>query len=219
MLALCCANKLKTRAPSASSALIFRIWLSAACVCVIILISLECESLEMQTGPYVAQWPDRPAPRPHNLSSTYTSQPCKFPVCSQIMLSELITPPTSPPTPHFTPMASPHMLGHRFSSISWDLESKGNRDAEQASCDPHVCLSWPDRHTDGLQHYSSSPPHPDSISHRLAAPIHGMTSIFPPSLPRTLVLIGADVILDIFSEIRGLKLRGRLALPRHVVPA
>lgn len=102
----------------------------------------ECESLEMQTGPYVAQWPDRPAPQSHNLSSTYTSQPCKFPVCSQIMLSELITPPTSPP-PHFISMASPHMLGHRFSSISWDLESKGNRDAEQPSCDPHVCLSWP----------------------------------------------------------------------------
>lgn len=31
-LALCCVNKLKRRAPSASSALIFMIWPSAACV-------------------------------------------------------------------------------------------------------------------------------------------------------------------------------------------
>ena len=123
------------------------------CVCENADIFRRCERLKMQTGLYVTQWPARSAPQ-SNLSSLHTSQPCVFPVCSQIMLSELITAPD--PRPHFDPLASPTCRATGFPAsvgIKW---GEGNRDACPPSSDPHpshpltpmsVCLSWPDCNT------------------------------------------------------------------------
>lgn len=84
------------------------------CVCLNSDIFRKCESLKMQTGLYVTQWLAYSTPQ----SIPYTSQPSKFPVCSQIMLSELITPPdphllTSPhwQPPHVGPLVFQHQLG------------------------------------------------------------------------------------------------------------
>lgn len=155
---------------------------------------------------YVTQWP---APR-STLSTLYKSQPSVFPLCSQIMLSELIM-PLSPSA--LWNSGIPHIVGHWY-PLGWRRKRCPHPTpahlipiyplAPMSVCTGQTAAPI-DLNIKALHHHHAPTQSASEI------PQYTPSSSPRPHPPHTLVLIAADVIPQIFSQIRGLKLWGRLA--------